>query len=82
MVLNSLATPPACSISLATSWPRSFRCTWPGTNCVKEFTTAMIGFSKSPSVIPVARQSARAPAILRPAVDVRERYSGIYFLQW
>ena len=30
MVLNSLATPPAASISRATSWPRSFRCTWPG----------------------------------------------------
>jgi hypothetical protein len=27
MVLNSLATPPAASISRATSWPRSFRCT-------------------------------------------------------
>ena len=43
MVLNSLATPPAASISRATSWPRSFRCTWPGTNCVKELTTAMMG---------------------------------------
>ncbi len=30
MVLNSLATPPAASISRATSWPRSFRWTWPG----------------------------------------------------
>ena len=27
MVLNSLATPPAASISRATIWPRSFRCT-------------------------------------------------------
>ena len=27
MVLNSLATPPARSISLATNWPKSFRCT-------------------------------------------------------
>jgi hypothetical protein len=35
MVLNSLATPPAASISRATIWPRSLRCTWPGTN-VKE----------------------------------------------
>ncbi len=27
IVLNSLATPPTFSISRATSWPRSFRCT-------------------------------------------------------
>jgi hypothetical protein len=27
--------------------------------------------------MPVARQSARAPAMLRPAVEVRERYSGM-----
>jgi hypothetical protein len=33
----------------------------------------MIGLLKSPSVMPVARQSARAPAMLRPAVVVRER---------
>ncbi len=66
MVLNSLATPPACSISRATSWPKSFRWTWPGTNCVKELATATIGLSKSPSFMPVARQSARAPAMLRP----------------
>ena len=35
--------------------------------------TATIGLVKSASVIPVARQSARAPAILRPAVEVLER---------
>ncbi len=74
IVLNSLATPPAASISRATSWPRSFRCTWPGTNCVKLLAMAMIGFSKSPSFMPVARHRARAPAMLRPAVEVRERY--------
>src|SRR5690606_36606197 len=74
MVLNSLATPPAASISRATNWPRSFRCTWPGTNCVKLLAMAMMGFSKSPSFMPVARHRARAPAMLRPAVDVRERY--------
>jgi hypothetical protein len=34
---------------------------------------AMIGFSKSSSVIPVARQSALAPAMLRPRVVVCER---------
>ena len=73
MVLNSLATPPARSISRATSWPRSFRCTWPGTNWVKELTTAMIGLPKSASFIPVARHRPRAPAMLRPWVEVRER---------
>src|SRR5450830_543871 len=77
MVLNSLATPPAFSISRATSWPRSFRCTWPGTNWVNELTTAMIGLSKSPSFMPVARHRARAPAMLRPWVVVRERYCGM-----
>ena len=46
MVLNSLATPPAASISRATSCPRSLRCTWPGTNWVKELAMAMIGLSK------------------------------------
>jgi hypothetical protein len=35
---------------------------------------AMIGlFPKSSSVMPVARQSARVPAILRPLVDSSER---------
>jgi len=38
-----------------------------------------MGFSKSPSVIPVARHSALAPAILRPAVDVLDRYWGMPF---
>ncbi len=32
------------TVSRATSWPRSFRCTWPGTNWVNELTTAMMGF--------------------------------------
>ena len=77
MVLNSLATPPAASISRATSWPRSLRCTWPGTNWVKELATAMIGLPKSPSFMPVARQRPRAPAMLRPWVEVRERYGGM-----
>jgi hypothetical protein len=44
-----------------------------GTNCVKELTTAMIGLPKSPSFMPVARHSARAPAMFRPWVEVRER---------
>ena len=73
MVLNSLATPPAASISRATSWPRSFRCTWPGTNWVKELTTATMGLEKSSSFMPVARHRERAPAMLRPAVEVLER---------
>ncbi|KAF1041610.1 MAG: hypothetical protein GAK34_02939 [Delftia tsuruhatensis] len=77
MVLNSLATPPAASISRATSWPRSLRWTWPGTNCVKELAMAMMGLSKSPSFMPVARHRARAPAMLRPPVEVLERYAGM-----
>src|SRR5512146_1071046 len=77
MVLNSFATPPAASISRATIWPRSFRCTCPGTNCVKLLTTATIGLPKSPSFMPVARHRARAPAMLRPWVEVRERYCGM-----
>src|SRR5690606_25696605 len=39
---------------------------------------ATIGLSKSSSVIPVARQSARAPAMFRPWVVVRERSSGMH----
>ena len=73
IVLNSLAMPPAASTSRATSCPMSFKWTWPGTNCVKELAMAMIGLPKSPSLTPVARQSPRAPAMLRPWVVVRER---------
>src|SRR5215471_6476236 len=76
MVLNSFATPPQRSISVATRAPRLRRWTCPGTNCVNELAMAMIGLSKSPSFIPVARQRLRAPAILRPCVVVRERYVG------
>jgi hypothetical protein len=46
---------------------------------VNELTTAMMGLLKSSSFMPVARQSARAPAMLRPAVDVLERYAGMVF---
>ena len=74
IVLNSFATPPARSISRATNCPKSFKCTWPGTNWVKELQTAIIGFLKSSSCMPVARHKARAPAILRPEVEVLERY--------
>ena len=73
MVLNSLATPPAASTSRATNCPKSFRWTCPGTNWVKELAIAIIGFWKSSSFMPVARHKERAPAILRPAVEVRER---------
>ncbi|GAA4803412.1 hypothetical protein GCM10025786_02630 [Nocardioides caeni] len=38
---------------------------------------ATIGLPKSESVIPVARQRARAPAMLRPEVDVAERRVGM-----
>src|SRR5699024_437837 len=73
MVLNSLETPPASAIAPATRSPMFLRWTWPGTNCVYEFAIAMIGLPKSPLFMPVARQSARAPAMLRPWVEVRER---------
>ena len=66
MVLNSLAIAPAFSISRATSCPMLCRCTWPGTNWVNELAMAMMGLPKSLSATPVARQRARAPAMLRP----------------
>jgi len=44
---------------------------------VKELTTAIMGLLKSLSVMPVARHKARAPAILRPKVEVLERYCAI-----
>ncbi len=55
----------------------SLRWTWPGTNCVNELAIATIGLPKSPSVMPVARHRARAPAMLRPWVVVRERSAGM-----
>src|SRR5882757_181114 len=77
IVLNSLATPPAAATDSATISPTLRRCTWPGTNWVKEFAIATIGLPKSDSVIPVARQSARAPAMFRPCVEVRDRSAGM-----
>ena len=71
--LNSRPTPPASATAPATSWPMSLRWTCPGTNWVKLLAIATIGFPKSLSVIPVARHRARAPAMLRPCVVVRER---------
>ena len=55
----------------------SLRCTWPGTNWVKLLAIATIGLPKSSSVMPVARQSARAPAMVRPWVEVLDRSSGM-----
>src|SRR3954468_24528624 len=77
MVLNSLATPPDRATASATMIPRLRRWTWPGTNCVKLLAMATIGLPKSESVMPVARQRARAPAMLRPEVEVLDRSSGI-----
>jgi len=37
----------------------------------------MIGLPKSPSFMPVARHKERAPAMLRPWVEVWERYWGM-----
>ncbi|BCN40260.1 hypothetical protein ALDI51_35790 [Alicycliphilus denitrificans] len=37
----------------------------------------MMGLEKSSSFMPVARHRERAPAMLRPAVEVLERYAGI-----
>ena len=75
MVSNSLATPPAASISRATSWPRSFRCTWPGTNWVKELAMAMIGLPKSPSLhagrAPKAARAGHVAAMGRSAGAIR-----------
>src|SRR5581483_2987929 len=48
-----------------------------GTNWVKLLAMAMIGLPKSASFMPVARQSPRAPAMLRPWVVVLERYFGM-----
>ena len=72
MVLNSRPIPPASAMDWHTSWPISLRCTWPGTNWVKELATAIMGLPKSESFIPVARHRLRAPAMLRPCVVVRD----------
>ncbi len=74
IVSNSTPHPPAWSMTFLTRCPTSCRCTCPGTNCVKLLAMATIGLSKSESVMPVARQSERAPAMLRPCVEVRLRY--------
>src|SRR5579863_4503446 len=74
IVLNSTPQPPAASTTFLTRCPTSWRWTCPGTNWVKLLAIAMMGFSKSASFIPVARQSERAPAMFLPCVVVRLRY--------
>src|SRR3954452_23956880 len=77
IVLNSSGTPPAlCTAALTTS-PTGFRWVWPGTNCVYELATATIGLPKSSRATPAARRSARAPAMLRPWVTVRDLSPGM-----
>ena len=49
----------------------------PGTNSVKLLATAMIGLPMSAPATPEARIRARAPAMLRPWVTVRDLSSGI-----
>ena len=44
---------------------------------MNELEIAMMGLLKSSSFMPVARHKERAPAILRPPVDVLERYTGM-----
>ncbi len=77
MVLNSRGIPPACLTASATISPTGLRCVCPGTNWVYEFATATIGLPKSSRSTPAARSSARAPAMLRPWVTVRDRRAGI-----
>src|SRR5690554_912804 len=74
MVLNSLAIPPCASTWETTSCPRSLRWTCPGTNWVKEFTTATTGLPKSLFFTPVACHNALAPAIFLPDTDTSDRY--------
>ena len=78
IVLNSRGTAPAACTASATTCPTSRRCTWPGTNSVKLLATATMGLPMSSRATPVARSSARAPAMFRPCVTVRERSGGIF----
>src|SRR5216683_3176370 len=81
IVLNSRGTAPAARTASAMTWPTSRRCTCPGTNSVKLLATATIGLSRSSRATPVARSSARAPAMLRPCVTVRDLSGGMVILQ-
>src|SRR5579863_8473256 len=77
IVLNSRGMAPAARIASATTWPTSRRCTCPGTNSVKLLATATMGLPMSSRATPVARSSARAPAMLRPCVTVRDLIAGM-----
>ena len=76
IVLNSRPMPPAVAMASLTSLPMLRRCTCPGTNWVNEFATATMGLPKSSGWTPVARQRARAPAMLRPWVLVLDLKAG------
>ena len=82
IVLNSRGTAPAAWTASATTCPTSRRCTWPGTNSVKLLATATMGLPMSSRATPVARSSARAPAMFRPCVTVRERSGGMSSSTW
>ena len=77
IVLNSRGMAPAARTASATTWPTSRRCTCPGTNSVKLLATATMGLPMSSRATPVARSSARAPAMLRPCVTVRDLSGGM-----
>src|ERR1039457_796266 len=77
MVLNSRGTAPAACTASATTCPTSRRCTWPGTNSVKLLATATIGLPISSRATPLARMSARAPALFLPCVTGRGRSGGM-----
>src|ERR1700733_15316060 len=77
IVLNSRGIAPAALTASATTRPTSWRCTWPGTNSVKLFATAMMGLP-TPSLPPRgARGRARAPAMFLPCVTVRDLSGGM-----
>ena len=77
MVLNSAAKHPSFSISRFTVCPISCRWVCPGTNCVNELTMAIIGRPICSSAMPLARHSARAPAMRLPDVLAALR-SGVF----
>src|ERR1700722_2178656 len=77
IVLNSRGIAPAARTASAMTRPTSARWTWPGTNSVKLLATAIIGLPKSSDATPVARSSARAPAMFRPCVTVRDLNGGM-----
>ena len=84
MVSNSAAKQPRASMSSFIRWPISCRCTWPGTNWVKEFAMAMMGLPNCSSFMPFARQRARAPAIFLPCVlnELRNGCAMVLFLHF